>query len=47
MLDEAAKDMLQNAHFNSLVPDARVNRRGFIAGVGLQLGPTTFRTTSV
>lgn len=33
MLDEAAKDMLQNAHFNSLVPDARVNRRGFIAGV--------------
>ncbi len=32
MLKEAPQDLTQNDHFNSLVPDTRVDRRGFIAG---------------
>lgn len=32
MLKEAPNDLTQNDHFNSLVPDIRVDRRGFIAG---------------
>jgi carboxymethylenebutenolidase len=34
MLKESPQqDLLQDPHFNSLVPDVRVDRRGFIAGV--------------
>jgi carboxymethylenebutenolidase len=32
MLKEVPKDLTQDDHFNSLVPDVRVDRRGFIAG---------------
>lgn len=33
MLKDSPQDLVQNDHFNSLVPDSRVDRRGFIAGV--------------
>ena len=33
MLKDSPQDLASNAHFNSLVPDVRVDRRGFIAGV--------------
>lgn len=32
MLKDAPQDLTQDDHFNSLVPDIRVDRRGFIAG---------------
>ena len=33
MLKDSPQDLVHNDHFNSLVPDVRVDRRGFIAGV--------------
>jgi len=33
MLKDSPNDLAQNDHFNSLVPDVRVDRRGFVAGV--------------
>lgn len=33
MLKDSPQDLVNNDHFNSLVPDVRVDRRGFIAGV--------------
>ena len=33
MLKDSPQDLASNDHFNSLVPDVRVNRRGFVAGV--------------
>ena len=33
MLKDSPQDLVHDDHFNSLVPDVRVDRRGFIAGV--------------